>query len=209
MSVGSWLLGAYVPAAGAAAMSDVTGILPAIGAAATSTAALLGPAVASYTGALVADTAVPAWHDGYRDMPPLFAASGAASAAGWALLTGAAHELAPVRRLAVTAGAGEVALARHMTRSLHPVVRRAYERGTAGALMKAGEVLAAAGAVGSVLGRRSRLATRLSGVMLLAGSACTRFGIFHAGVQSAGDPQATIAPQRDRVQRGDRAVTRG
>ncbi|MEU9384991.1 polysulfide reductase, partial [Streptomyces sp. NPDC048279] len=31
---------------------------------------------------------------------------------------------------------------------------------------------------------------------LLAGSACTRFGIFAAGVASAEDPQYTVAPHR-------------
>ena len=47
MSVGSWLLSAYGPAAGAAAVSDVTGILPAAGTAATLGAGLLGPAIAN------------------------------------------------------------------------------------------------------------------------------------------------------------------
>jgi len=67
MSVGSWLLAGYGPVAGAAAVSEVTGILPAAGAAATVGAGLLGPAIATYTAALICDTAVPAWHAGYRD----------------------------------------------------------------------------------------------------------------------------------------------
>src|SRR5207302_3463965 len=75
MSVGSWLLAGYIPAAGTAAASALTGRLPRIGAAATAGAALLGPAVAAYTAALIADTAVPAWHDGYREMPFVFAGS--------------------------------------------------------------------------------------------------------------------------------------
>jgi Polysulphide reductase, NrfD len=60
MSVGTWILTAYAPAAGIAAASDATGLLPTLGAGATGGAALLGPAVASYTAALIADTAVPA-----------------------------------------------------------------------------------------------------------------------------------------------------
>jgi formate-dependent nitrite reductase membrane component NrfD len=82
MSVGSWLLAGYVPAAGAAALCDLSGAVPAIGALATGVAALAGPAVATYTGALVADTAVPAWHDGHREMPLVFGASAASAAAG-------------------------------------------------------------------------------------------------------------------------------
>jgi hypothetical protein len=35
----------------------------------------------------------------------------------------------------------------------------------------------------------------------MAASACTRFGIFHAGVASAQDPRYTVQPQRDRLDR--------
>ena len=75
MSVGTWLLSGYVPAAGVAAATALTGRLPRLGAAATAGAALLGPAVAAYTAALISDTAVPAWHDGYPEMPFVFTGS--------------------------------------------------------------------------------------------------------------------------------------
>jgi hypothetical protein len=72
--------------------------------------------------------------------------------------------------------------------------------GKAGRLMKAAEVLTVAGAVlGGALGGRSRVAAALGGVAALAGSACTRFGIFHAGVASAEDPKYTVVPQRERL----------
>ncbi len=83
MSVGSWLLAGYAPAAGAAAVTAVTGRLPRAGAAATAAAALLGPAVASYTAVLAADTAVPAWHGAHRELPYVFAASATAAAGEW------------------------------------------------------------------------------------------------------------------------------
>ena len=35
------------------------------------------PGVAAYTAVLVADTAVPAWHDGHREMPFVFIGSAA------------------------------------------------------------------------------------------------------------------------------------
>ena len=73
MSIGTWIVSAYAPAAMAAAASDLTGRLPRVGAVATAAAAMTGPAVASYTAVLVADTAVPAWHDGHREMPFVFA----------------------------------------------------------------------------------------------------------------------------------------
>ena len=41
------------------------------------------------------------------------------------------------------------------------------------------------------------------GAALLAGSACTRFGVFEAGQESARDPKYTVVPQRERVDRGE------
>ena len=86
MSVGSWLLAAYGPVSGAAAASAVTGRLPRAGAVATVGAAALGPAIATYTAALLCNTAVPAWHEAYREMPYLFAASAASAAGGLGML---------------------------------------------------------------------------------------------------------------------------
>jgi hypothetical protein len=66
--------------------------------------------------------------------------------------------------------------------------------------MKAAKALTVTGAVlGGVLGRRSRTASVLGGVAAMAGSACTRFGIFHAGVASTEDPKYTVQPQRERL----------
>src|SRR5581483_8460321 len=86
MSVGSWLLAAFGPASGVAAATAVTGRLPRVGALATVGAAAFGPAVSTYTAALVSDTAVPAWHDGFREMPFVFAGSSAAAAGGAGLV---------------------------------------------------------------------------------------------------------------------------
>jgi formate-dependent nitrite reductase membrane component NrfD len=97
MSVGSWLLAGYVPTAGAAALCALTGRLPWPGRAATGGAALLGPAVAAYTAALISDTAVPAWHDGYPELPFVFTGSGAMAAAGFGLLAAPLAETAPAR----------------------------------------------------------------------------------------------------------------
>ena len=76
-------------------------------------------------------------------------------------------------------------------------------QGTAGQLMRASKILTAAGAIGSLFARRSRRSVSCSGAALLAGSACTRFGIFEAGQASARDPRYTVVPQRERVERGE------
>ena len=56
MSVGSWLLGLYGPLAAVALSSDVLGVAPRTGRAASVGAGALGTLVASYTGALIANT---------------------------------------------------------------------------------------------------------------------------------------------------------
>ncbi|WP_328917698.1 MULTISPECIES: NrfD/PsrC family molybdoenzyme membrane anchor subunit [unclassified Streptomyces] len=196
MSVGSWLLSVYGPAAGAAALCAVTGRTPRIGAAATGAAAVLGPALAAYTAVLAADTAVPAWHGAHRELPYLFAASATAAAAGMALVVGPGYENAPARAAAVLAAAGEGAATRAAERRLG-MVAETYREGRAGTLLRTAKCLTAGGAATAALfGHRSRAAAVAGGLALLAGSACTRFGIFAAGVASALDPAYTVVPQR-------------
>lgn len=198
MSVGSWLLAAYGPAAAVSAGSAVTGLLPAIGTAATASAAALGPFVATYTGALISDTSVPAWHGGYREMPFLFASSAMSAAGGLGLLAAPLTELGPARALAAVGAVGEIAAAKTMERRLGEV-GEPYRTGKGGALLKGAEALTAAGVAAAVVGRRSRVATRFAGMAMLAASAVTRFGIFEAGMASARDPKYTVKPQRDRL----------
>ena len=199
MCVGSWLLSGYGPAAGAAAALALSGRLPRVGAAATVGAAVLGPAVAAYTAVLAADTAVPAWHDAYRELPFVFVGSAIAAASGTALLTAPLHETVPARRTALIGCAVELVAAQAMERRLG-FVAEPYQQGTGGRLMRTAEGLSLAGAAGAVLlAGRSRRWAALSGLALLAGSACTRFGVFHAGLASARDPRYTVAPQRERL----------
>jgi formate-dependent nitrite reductase membrane component NrfD len=199
MSVGSWLLSAYAPAAGAAAVLDATGKLPRVGRAATAAAALLGPAVAAYTAVLAADTAVPAWHEAHRELPFVFTGSAAAAASGMALATSPTAENGPAVAGAVLGTVLESAAVRRMEQRLG-MVAEPYREGTGGRLMRAAKGLGVAGAVGAALfGHRSRAAAVVSGAALLAGSACTRFGVFHAGVASAKDPKYTVVPQRERL----------
>jgi hypothetical protein len=203
MSVGSWVLGGYVPATGMAALCALTGRLPRIGAAATAGAALLGPAVASYTAALISNTAVPAWHDAYPEMPFVFTGSGMMAAGGLGLLTAAlprtsASETEPARNLALLGWAMEGSAFERMEHRIG-MTAEPYSAGRGGKYVKAGKALGVLGAAGAGLSGRSRVAAVLSGVALVAGSAATRWGIFHAGLASAGDPKYTVVPQRQRL----------
>jgi hypothetical protein len=206
MSVGSWLLAGYGPVAGAAAVCEVTGILPAAGTAATLGAGLLGPAIATYTAALICDTAVPSWHAGYREMPYVFAGSAASAAGGLGLLATAPGAAEPARKLAVLGAAVELVAKRRLISRLAATpglessrgLAEPYEEGRTGTVLRLAEALTAGGLAGAVLGRRSRALSALSGASLLAASALTRFGIFEAGMASARAPKYTIVPQRHR-----------
>jgi hypothetical protein len=102
-------------------------------------------------------------------------------------------------------GAATETVALHLLRDRLGVVRETYETGSAATLLKAAERLTVGGAVvGALLGRRSRVAAAVAGAALLAGSACTRFGIFRAGVASAEDPRYTVEPQRARLDERER-----
>jgi hypothetical protein len=203
MSVGSWLLGVYGPLNAAALASDVLAVAPRAGRAASVGAGVLGAGVASYTGALIANTAVPAWHGGHRELPFVFVGSAASAAAGFALIAAPAHEAEPARRMAVLGAAGELAAEQLMERRLGMVAEALHE-GKAGRRLKSAKALTAAGAVGAAAGaRHSRALAALSGAALLAGSVLTRFGLFEAGMASARDPKFTVEPQRERLRAGE------
>ena len=214
MSVGSWILSAYGPMAGAAAIADLAKLLPAtgrvsatvrngaavLGPPATVVAAVVGPAVTTYTAVLLCDTAVPSWHAAHRELPYVFAGSAASAAGGFGLLAAPGAEQAPARRLAVIGAAVELAAKRLLEQRLGDQLAEPYLTGRANTVLRVGEVLTVGGLAGALLSRRSRIGSALSGAALLAASALTRYGIFEAGMASARDPKYTVVPQRERQQ---------
>jgi hypothetical protein len=201
LSVGSWVLAAMGPAAAGAAVSDRLGIFPRLGRAAETVAGLLGPALATYTGALVADTAVPVWHEAGRQLPFVFAGSAAASAGAAAILLTPAADAGPARRLAVTGALLELGAAEAMERRLGDL-GQPYAEGPAGRLARLAKACAAGGAgLVALGGRRRRGVAAVGGALLLAGSACQRWAVYKAGFQSARDPRYVVGPQRARMAR--------
>jgi formate-dependent nitrite reductase membrane component NrfD len=200
MSVGSWLLAGFVPAATVSAGSALTGTLPTLGGLATFGAAVLGPPVATYTAALISNTAVPAWHEGHKTMPFVFVSSALASAAGFGLATAPIGETGLLRPLGAASGLAEVALSKSMENQMG-IVADAYHEGKAGTFMKLGETLTVGGALLALISGRGRVRRAMAGAALFAGSACTRFGIFEAGMASSENPEHTVAPQRERLER--------
>ncbi|MGW2638106.1 NrfD/PsrC family molybdoenzyme membrane anchor subunit [Streptomyces sp. NPDC001348] len=200
MSVGSWLLTGYAPLTAVAAATDVAGRYRLVGSAATAASAVLGPAVVTYTAVLIADTAVPSWHEGFRELPFVFAGSGASAAAGLALMSVPTAQAGPARRMALLGAAMELGTFRAMKRRMG-LVAEPYEKGRARVLLRTAELLTAGGAaLAACAGRyRDRRLAVAAGAALLAGSAALRFGVFHAGVASAQDPKYTVVPQRERL----------
>jgi Polysulphide reductase, NrfD len=162
-------------------------------------AAALGLPLATYTAALVADTAVPVWHEGRRLLPASFAGSAAASAGAAAVLSTPPAAAGPARRLAVLGAAVELAAAQAMERRQGDLGKPS-RTGAAGRLGRGAKLLSAAGS-GLVAGpaRRSRPAAVAGGAMVIAGSVLFRWSVFRAGFQSAADPWATVTPQRERI----------
>ena len=215
MSVGTWFLVGYGPLAGAAGAAEIGAafgqhlpdalrpVLRVLGAAARPAglgAAAIAPAVAAYTAVLLADTATPTWHQAFRELPFVFAGSAAAASGGLAMITSPTSQAGPARRLAIGGAVLELAAEKRME-SVMGVTAEPLHAGAPGKLMRASRTLTSIGALGTLVGRRSRVASVVSGAALVAGSACTRFGIFEAGQESARDPKYTVVPQRERLNR--------
>jgi hypothetical protein len=209
MSVGSWFLTATGPATGLAAANALVGVFPGVALVAKRAAALLGLPLATYTSALISNTAVPVWHEARLTLPFVFAGGSAASAGAAAVALTPARRARAARRLTVIGAALETGATKLMEHRLGEL-GEPYHQGAAGGFSRAGQALTVGGAlaVGS-LGRGSRTAAKLGGALVATGALCQRWSIFKAGFQSAADPRYTVGPQRERIRRGETSPARG
>jgi hypothetical protein len=198
MNIGSWILGALAPAAIGAAVAERLGIFPRLRRVAEVVAGVLGPPLATYTGVLIADTAVPTWHGAGQELPLLFAGGAAASAGGLAAIVTPPSEAGPARRLAVGGAVVEVATSLVMRRRLGPLAEP-FQQGSAKRFSILATASAGAGALLLGLGGRRRATAAAGGALLLASSAFERFAIYRAGIASATDPRYTVSHQRQRI----------
>jgi len=211
MSVGTWILTAFGPLSGAAAVLEAAELLPASGlpglarraarplaSAAGAGAAVTAPLLATYTAVLLADTAVPSWHEPFRELPFVFGGSALAAGAGVGLVLAPLGQSGPAARAAVIGATAELAAA-HRMETAHGVVSEPFHLGRPGRFLRAARALTVAGALGAVVGRRSRVVSALAGAGLLTGSFLTRMAVFEAGVASSKDPKYVVVPQRERI----------
>jgi formate-dependent nitrite reductase membrane component NrfD len=196
MSVGVWLLTAFGGAAAAALslqppdsgapLAAGSGWVPALGWAALLASALLGVAVATYTGVLLAATVVPAWSANAKPLPVHFGTAGLGSAA--ALLELLGHAPDALHRVGLLAAAVEAAIwIWTEARGRGPRVRP-LRSGPSGALVRMSA---------SLMGPLS-LMTRPTGLrstaaaLFLLGALLSRFGWLEAGRASTEDPAAAL-----------------
>jgi formate-dependent nitrite reductase membrane component NrfD len=201
MNVGSWVLAATGTTAAVATAHERFGMFERGGRVARGLSALFGLPLATYTAALLSNTAVPVWHEARRELPFVFAGSAAASAGAAAAIATPPAQAGPARRLVVGGVIAEVAAMRLMERRLGELAQP-YREGSARTYARLAQTLSAAGAALTATRGRTRSAAVAGGALVLAGAICERWAVFRAGIGSARDPRYTVGPQRARLEEG-------
>lgn len=192
MSVGVYLFSAFAGAATTAAACELSGIGRGFGRLAEAFAGLTGPAMSVYTSVLIGDTVVPAWHNGRKSLPMVFAATSASTAGGLAMLCCATADARPARRLALIGTAGVAFTLERLRGELGPFQFQAYETAKAAKFSRAARMLNIIGAGFAVFAGRNRPAAKTAGTLLLAAGLAERFAVYQAGKISAQDPRFTL-----------------
>jgi formate-dependent nitrite reductase membrane component NrfD len=220
LSVGSYILSPFsaltVATAGMHALSWFPAVralrvarwIPGLRKGAAVGAAVFGGPMTTYTAVLLANTAVPSWHEPHDELPFLFAGSAMAAGGGITMALSPVAEAGPSRKIAVAGAAIELAVA-HKVENGHGLVSEPYHLGRAGRLLRAAKACTVGGAGLTVLAGKTRVGAIVGGALLAAGSALTRFGVFDAGMASAKDPKYTVIPQRERLAARQAAATAG
>jgi hypothetical protein len=199
MSVGSWILAGSGAATTAEAACEALGIFPRLRLVPAVAAAGLGGPLATYTAALVADTAVPVWHEARRELPYVFGASAGASAGAAAAMLLPPRDAGPARRLAVGGAIAENVAMTLMEKRLG-FVGEPYKQGIPGRLKRVAQAATLGGALLlGTSGRKSRFGAFAGGALVLGGEVALRWSVFKAGFESARDPKYVVQPQRERI----------
>lgn len=202
MNMGAWILAVTAPAGIAAGLFARTRMFRTLGEIAGYTAGVFGLGLCTYTGVLVANSAVPVWQEGRRVLPILFGASAISAAGGIiGMFPGLNPEEVRIARTFTAIGAmAEVTCSKLMERDVSRVeqVGRPLQQGLSGALWKTAGVLSAAALGVTLFPGRSHRKRALAGALAALGSFTLRFAVHYAGEASAGDPKASFHLQRQR-----------
>src|SRR3712207_5731684 len=99
LSVGTYILSPFGAAAGATAAVEILGWFPRLKGFGGVVAALFGGPLATYTGVLLANTAVPSWHAAHRQLPYVFGGSAMAAGGGVSMIFTPVEEGGPAREM--------------------------------------------------------------------------------------------------------------
>ena len=201
MNMGAWLLAIAPTAAvtaGLFARSEY-GLLRSIGEKSGYVAGIFGIGLATYTGVLVAESAIPFWQNSRRGLPLLFGASAVASAGSMFDLLPVQGRGAGVARIYGIAGrVAEIAAARlteHEVKSV-PHVGKPLESGLTAWMWRGAELMTAVSLVVALLPNQTRRRQVVAGVLGTAGSLLMRYAVHQCGVRSSRDPKASFRNQR-------------
>lgn len=200
MNMGAWILsGVGATSAPAALFGGRGGQLGKVGNGFGIASGFFGIGLATYTGVLIANTAVPVWQESRRVLPVLFGSSAIASVGS---LFELCEQSAPERRVTKTFGAAgqalELVAGLVMEKQASTVTRvgRPLRRGLSGAMWRTAELLTAGSLILSLQRNKSRGQRVTAGLLGTAGSLLLRFAVEHAGVASARDARASFHQQR-------------
>ena len=200
MNMGAWILtGVGLTAPGALMLQGRPGFLGWIGAACGLLAGLFGAGLATYTGVLASNSAVPLWQESRRTMPILFGSSAMASLGSVLQLTPAAEQ---GRHISTTFGQigqiAELVSGAIMEQQASRVERvgRPFRENASGAMWRTAAVLTAGSIFVSVLPGKSKSKRIAASVLGMCGSALMRFSIEQLGKASARDARASFLLQR-------------
>jgi formate-dependent nitrite reductase membrane component NrfD len=200
MNLGAWLLAAIGGTSfGAVLFQGRNGMLGTAGELCGYAAGVIGPALATYTGVLVSNTAVPLWQQSRRVLPVLFAASAVSSVgSGFEMFVENDQECRITKAFGVAGQIAEVAasMALEKQASVVPHIASPLKHGFSGFMWKTSAVLTATSVAVGILPQKARSKRVVAGVLGTLGSLLMRFAIEHAGVVSARDARASFHQQR-------------
>jgi formate-dependent nitrite reductase membrane component NrfD len=211
MNLGAWCLVAFSATGAGAVAADLLGLRrTARGLGAVT--ALLGGYLGSYTGVLLAATAVPLWAGSRIFLGPIFVSTATATGAAATRLTLVATGRRPaghptrvaLNRLEVTAMLAELTLSTVNERRLGRA-GRVLSEGSPGRLFRAAQALAGTGVALNLLGRRvGPVGQNVASALYLAGGLAFRYAWLEAGRASARDDEAVALVARGRVTADER-----
>jgi formate-dependent nitrite reductase membrane component NrfD len=200
MNMGAWILsGVGATSAPTLLLRGRDGLLGSIGDAFGIASGVFGMALATYTGVLVANTAVPVWQESRRVLPILFGASAMSSVGSlFEMFIENTEERRITKVFGAVGQAAEIVASVVMEKqaSVVPRVGRPLKRGLSGTMWRTAGLLTAGSLIVGALRNKTRQQRIAGGVLGTLGSLLMRFAVEHAGVVSARDARASFHQQR-------------